>query len=289
MRKDYLAILRKQHRFQQAYLAKQLDMTRQTYAQIEKGERDLTIPEAEKLAKLYDMSLTDFIQGRSPEVQQVKVAKGEKTKPIIIVPADKIEKFKQVLLYILKEVGARPNIGETTLYKILYFIDFDYFEEFGEKLIGATYIKNIHGPTPVEFKKIIEEMTTNEQLETVKSKYFQYNQRKYLPKQEPDLTVINAREIKFIDKEIERLADKNAKDLSAYSHGDAPWRITEDGQVIDYTLVWERTAPYTEHDYDQEFLQAGADDVFRTLGPMDEEEYEYYMNLPDLREKDETR
>ena len=279
MRKDYLSSLRKRHDFQQAYLADQLSMTRQTYAQIEKGERDITIPEAEKLARLYDLSLIDFIEGKFPEATEVKIKKSGKTKPTIIVPADKMEKFKQTLLYILKVVGARPNIGETALYKILYFIDFDYFEEFGEKLIGATYIKNIHGPTPVEFKKIVEEMTKDGQLEVVKSKYFQYEQRKYLPKKEPDLTVVNAREIKFIDKEIERLADKNAKDLSAYSHGDAPWFITKEGQPIDYRLVWERKAPYTEHDYDQEFMQAGASDILKDLGPMSQEEYDYYQSF----------
>jgi len=285
MRKGYLSNLRKQSGFQQAYLAGQLGMTRQTYAQIEKGERDLTIPEAQKLAGLYNLSLTDFIEGKSPQETEVTIMRSRKIRQAVLVPADRIEKFKQTLLYILKQVGARPNIGETAIYKILYFIDFDYFEEFGEKLIGATYIKNIHGPTPVEFKKVVEEMAKADQLEVVKSKYFQYEQRKYLPKAEPDLTVISAREIKFIDKEIQRLADKNAKDLSNYSHGDAPWKITQEGQPIDYELVWERIAPYTEHDYDQEFMQAGASDMHKRLEPMTEEEYEYYMNLPDLDEK----
>ena len=33
-----------------------------------------------------------------------------------------------------------------------------------------------------------------------------------------------------------------------------------------------------------EFLQAGANDVLKDLGPISKEEYEYYMNLPDNRE-----
>jgi len=30
----------------------------------------------------------------------------------------------------------------TVLYKILYFIDFDYYEKYEEQLMGALYIKN---------------------------------------------------------------------------------------------------------------------------------------------------
>jgi transcriptional regulator with XRE-family HTH domain len=281
---DFLSDLRKERGITQDYLAKKLGLTRQTYAQIEKGERDLTIKEAEQIAGIFGITLQDFLQGNTREEPVVKMGRASKKQSHITVSADKVEKFKQVLLYILQMVGARPNIGETALYKILYFIDFDYFEEYKEKLTGATYIKNIHGPTPVAFKQIVDEMIRDGGLEVVKSKYFQYEQRKYLPKKDPDLTAINAREIKFIDKEVSLLAEKNAKDLSDYSHGDAPWLFTEDGEVIDYRLVWERTAPYTKHDYDMEFLQAGANDVLKDLGPISKEEYEYYMNLPDNRE-----
>ena len=67
-------------------------------------------------------------------------------------------KFKEVLLYVLNKVGSKPNIGETVLYKLLYFIDFDFYEKYEERLIGASYIKNHYGPTPAEFKEIIDDI-----------------------------------------------------------------------------------------------------------------------------------
>ena len=69
-----------------------------------------------------------------------------------------VKKFKEVLLYILNKVGAKPNIGETALYKLLYFIDFDFYEKYETQLTGAKYIKNYYGPTPIEFEKIVEGM-----------------------------------------------------------------------------------------------------------------------------------
>jgi len=67
------------------------------------------------------------------------------------------DKFKQVLLYVLDKVGGKPNVGETVLHKLLYFIDFDYYERFEETLMGATYIKNHHGPTCVELESILRQ------------------------------------------------------------------------------------------------------------------------------------
>ena len=66
----------------------------------------------------------------------------KKQKMRISVPQEKIEKFKEVLLYILECIGARPNIGEAVVCKIMYFIDFDFYEKFEEQLMGAKYIKN---------------------------------------------------------------------------------------------------------------------------------------------------
>ncbi len=110
------------------------------------------------------------------------------------VPKKDYEKFREVLLYILDQVGAKPNVGETVLYKLLYFIDLDYYEKYEQQLMGLEYIKNHHGPTPKSFRKIIEEMIKKDEIEQVESEYFDYEQKKYLPHRSPDLDKLSGEE-----------------------------------------------------------------------------------------------
>jgi hypothetical protein len=70
----------------------------------------------------------------------------------ISVPQENIEKFKQVVLYILHKVGTKPNFDKTVLFHLLYFIDFDYYELYEEQLMGLKYIKSNSGPAPVGFE-----------------------------------------------------------------------------------------------------------------------------------------
>ncbi len=250
-----LKTLREQYKFSQEYIADKLSLSRQTYMQIEKGERELTISEAKKLASIFGLSLEDFIKdsiSSPPKVILEEEIEEKKNNIRIIVPRANVEKFKEVLLYVLDKVGAKPNIGETAIYKLLYFIDFDFYEKFEEQLIGARYIKNHYGPTPIEFKKIIEEMEKRGEIERVKSKYFQYDQKKYLPRREPDLSKLSAREIKHIDEVLARLANKNAQELTKYSHGDVPWRVHKDGDIISYESVFYRDQEHSVRNYEDE-------------------------------------
>ncbi|GAH70620.1 unnamed protein product, partial [marine sediment metagenome] len=80
-------------------------------------------------------------------------------------------------------------------------------------------------------------------------------QRKYLPLREPDLSILNARELRMIDSVLERLSDKNATEISEYSHNDVPWLTTEDGKVIEYESVFYRTPAYSVRAYDEENIQ----------------------------------
>ena len=180
-----------------------------------------------------------------------KKTKKAKSEIRISVPQKNIEMFKEVLLYILGKVGSKPNIGESVLYKLLYFVDFNYYEKYEEQLIGATYIKNHHGPTPKEFIKIVEEMQGKD-LVKIQNKYFQYPQTKYIPLKDPDLSKLNARELSVIDNVLNKLADMNASQISEYSHNDVPWITTEDGDVIDYEAVFYRTTPYSVREYSEE-------------------------------------
>ncbi|HED38377.1 MAG TPA: helix-turn-helix domain-containing protein, partial [Ignavibacteria bacterium] len=164
---------RNKRKITQDDIASELGISRPTYMQVERGERELTISEAKKLASIFGMSLEDFLSGEEPKqrVTLEKKSNKENSSIEIRVTEKNLEKIKQVLLYILNKVGGKPNIGETVLHKLLYFIDFDYYEKFEESLMGATYIKNHHGPTSVELGEIIKEMQQQGDLEVVKSQY----------------------------------------------------------------------------------------------------------------------
>ena len=204
------------------------------------------------------MLFDDFVQGKDTsaivEVKSgIKKIKVDKQEMRISVPQKNLQKFKEVLLYVLSKVGGKPNIGEAVVYKLLYFIDFDFYEKFEEQLVGATYIKNHYGPTPIEFKTIVDDMIKNGEVVKVEGKYFNYPQRKYLPIREPDLTKLkDARELRHIDEVIARLGDKNATELSEYSHEDTPWLIAKENQPLDYEAVFYRTPKTSVRNYDEQ-------------------------------------
>ncbi len=136
-------------------------------------------------------------------------------------------------------------MGETVLYRLLYFIDFDYYEKYEEQLIGATYQRNHFGPTPMEFHTLVEAMEKNNELVRVARPYFDFEQKKYLPLRAPDLSKLNARELDLINEVLHRLSDMSARQISDYSHKDIPWLTTNDGEVIPYEAVFYRTPEYS--------------------------------------------
>ena len=238
----------------QEYLASELGISRPTYLQIERGNRELIISEAKKLAAIFDMPLENFLAAKEPN-RSVTIEKGSAKKAgdlQIRVTEKNLDKFKQILLYVLNKVGGKPNVGETVLHKLLYFIDFDYYERFEENLMGATYIKNHHGPTAIELVSIINQMQEQGEIEAVKSRYFKYPQKKYLPLKRPNLDILSAREVEHIDDVLARLADKNAKEIENYSHEDIPWKSAQDGKPLSYESVFYRDERYSVRNYDDE-------------------------------------
>lgn len=251
----FLEKIRQKRGFSQELLAEKLEVSRPTIQKILVGEKELTLTQAKKVAEFFEISLQSILNEKEESDIEVRLekarAKQNKTPGIrISVPRESVEKFKQVLLYITEKIGALPNVGQTVLYKLLYFCDFDYYEKFEDQLIGAKYIKNHYGPTPVAFKKIVEDMVRIGEIEEVRTKYFQHDQTKYLPVQRADLKSFSAREIQHIDEVLNRLANKSAKELSDLSHKDVPWITAEEGQEVDYEAVFYRTPETSVRQYD---------------------------------------
>lgn len=217
----------------QEELAERLGMSRPTLNKVERGERPLTPEEKQKLDEVF-ACLDTLSAGADMRIH---------------IPIKNIEKFKQVLLYVLENVGAKPNVGLTVLYKLFYFIDFDYYEKYEQQLMGLTYIKNTHGPTPREFVKVVETMKSAEELVEVKSKYFAHEQKKFLPNQSANLSLLSAQELDMIDDVLRRYSDKTALQLSNMTHRDMPWSATADGKDIDYELAFYRPDEFSVREY----------------------------------------
>ena len=246
--------LRKQRGMSQQRLAELFGVSRPTITQIEIGERKISADELIKLAQIFDVSVEHLLGiKKEPEVILKETEKKQKIKLQIRinVPQKNLEKFKEVIIYILNKVGSKPGIGETVIYKLLYFIDFDFYEKYEEQLIGATYIKNRYGPTPIEFKKVVDKMIRDREIIKVKSNYFEYPQTKYLPLRKGDLSKLKANEIETIDDVLNRLSDMNASQISDYSHNDIPWLTTEDQGIIEYESVFYRTSAYSIREYSE--------------------------------------
>ena len=226
-------------------LAKSLGISRPTYIKLEKGIAKPSESQRLILSSILGLSKNKIEENNLSDKPDTRM------NLIRVTPTEDFVKFKETLLYILGKIGSKPNIGQTVLYKILYFIDFDYYEKFEKQIIGARYIKNTFGPTPISFAKIIKEMEKDGKIVEVKSKYFDRDQTKYIPVIEADMSMFSGQELQHIDFEIERLGHFSATQLSELSHKDTPWSIANDKEVLDYEFVFYRSRDTSIRVYEQ--------------------------------------
>ncbi len=245
--------LRKIKGLSQEDLAKSLKISRSSLAQIERGNRSINIVELQRLSFVLAFSLDDFMSGdfsARQDVEEKEEKKTKKSKERIAVPTLQVSKFKNVLLYILERCAGKPNVGETVLYKLLYFSDFNYYELYEEHLTGAKYRKLPYGPVPQKLNTIIDEMIEKGRLQRVKTEYHGHTQTRYLPLDKADLSELKASEKQIIDQVIEQMSDWSAAAISSYSHQDMPWLASKQGEEINYELAFYRDAPFSARNYE---------------------------------------
>ncbi|MFN0203383.1 MAG: type II toxin-antitoxin system antitoxin SocA domain-containing protein [Bacteroidia bacterium] len=246
--------LRKIKGLSQEDLAKSLKISRPSLAQIELGNRSVDVREFQRLSMVLGFSLDDFVSkdfSANKDLETKPEAKSKKAEERISIPSLQVNKFKNVLLYVLERCVGKPNAGETVLYKLLYFSDFNYYELYEEHLTGATYRKLPYGPVPQKLDNIVLQMIDSSQLQRVKTEYHGYPQTRYLPLVKADLTALKASEKEVIDRVILQMSDWSAAVISDYSHKDLPWEVTDEGRDINYELAFYREMPYSVRIYDE--------------------------------------
>lgn len=230
-----LAALRSALKLSQDDVAGALNMTRPAYKQLETGGREPSMVELQAISELFGVRIDSLDEDLEHQVSTGTT-----------VAADGLHKlkYKNLILYLAQEVGARPNVGETVFYKLIYFIETLARAKFGTGIANENFCKMQYGPVPTSFRAITDDMINSNELDKMTGRYFTYRQTKYLPRIKP--SGFTDAEQGVIDHIIDVLGDKSATELSDLSHRDAPWIKAANGEIVNLSLTTETDVDWRE-------------------------------------------
>ncbi len=205
--------LREQSGLTQEEVATKLGISRGRWILVEKGERDLSTEELEKLAQLFGIDVTDFFE----EIPN-------------------LTKFRQMyfacLHYAANDHGSVPK---TKLAKLLYLADFTNFFKELEPMSGVKYRRLEYGPVPDVFFSITDDLREQGKInveildrgaQMISSRTTDY-----------DTSELSANEISKIKDICELWKDKPTQEIVNFTHEQKPWKMCRDGEYIPYSLI----------------------------------------------------
>lgn len=147
-----------------------------------------------------------------------------------------LEKLKAVVLFI----GAHPSVsdlGQTKLYKLIYFSDVRHLRATGSSITGSEYIKYQHGPVPSRGEKAIKQLRANGSIDVEQVPFADYVMNKITVHESPSGSVLTPSEIETLSVVCESLGRINASSLSRLSHDEPAWVYAEQLQKLSPELM----------------------------------------------------
>jgi Protein of unknown function (DUF4065) len=153
-------------------------------------------------------------------------------------------RFKDLLLYVAKQLADDPTFGETKLNKVLFFSDFESYRLRGEPITGAVYQKNKYGPTARLYTVMRDELLRTGQARVERRLVVDHVQDVVIPLVEPNMRQFSVDEIALVDRFINELRRYTNLEVSDLSHERAAgWIAHELGEAIPYQTALISTEP----------------------------------------------
>jgi putative zinc finger/helix-turn-helix YgiT family protein len=143
-----------------------------------------------------------------------------------------LEKLYAAIIYLCKE-----GVFKTVLNKLLFYVDFKHFKEYGTSITGARYAHLTYGPGPDKYDFFYTALKEEGLLRSEEVVYKNIAGEKLFPNQEPDLSVFTPGELKTLALVKEKLQRVKAVDLSGISHREIGYKETVNGQTISYNYA----------------------------------------------------
>lgn len=96
-----------------------------------------------------------------------------------------IQKFKDVIHYVISKCGHKNNFTRNVLYKLVYFIDFDFYELYEVSLTGEHYLHKYKGSVPIDFDEAIHQLEEEKRIKEKKEIIITFPQYTYQSLKEP--------------------------------------------------------------------------------------------------------
>ncbi|OGF68619.1 hypothetical protein A3H65_00485 [Candidatus Giovannonibacteria bacterium RIFCSPLOWO2_02_FULL_45_14] len=150
------------------------------------------------------------------------------------------KKYKNAILFFAKKIQ-NGTLGKLKLMKLLYFLDFDFFEKYGKSVTGDEYLRFENGPVPRMGEKILKEMAGKEIKITKRKIAKGYNDQMHIEAlKDFDMNVFAKEELVMLEEIAGKWEKFTGTEMKNASHGEAPWIATKPDDVIDYNLSYYR-------------------------------------------------
>lgn len=224
MIKEYIVFitsLRKEKGFSQAEIAEKLNISRTSYIDVEKGKRELSVSELERLASIFGLSIEQILSGSFSNY----------------------EKYKQMILsYLRMDITAKKDgkVPKTKLAELLYLADFAWYYEHLESMSGMQYRRIKHGPVPDAFFRAIDELEESGKIvverKTDDGKDMMLISESGTNKNEK-IKSLSREELGLLKEIAKKWQDKKTKDIVNFTHNQLPYFLCREDELIPYELI----------------------------------------------------
>lgn len=150
------------------------------------------------------------------------------------------EKYKNLVLFFASKIK-NGTLGKLKIMKLLYFLDFDYFEKYGKSISGDEYLRFDNGPVPRMAEKILKEMDGKDIKITKKKIGSGLNDQQLINGlKDFNINLFSKEELLMMEETASKWEKFSGSEMKNASHGEAPWIATKPNDVIDYNLAYYR-------------------------------------------------